>query len=88
MRLVYSRYRGQLTGNNLCTNMNFFGDFVRTSLLLTFKSDFLKIPRIGVQDGKIEISQTLSQQSPLERVSMGLTDRRKTTKNLVDSRKN
>ena len=39
---------------------------VRTSLLLTFKSDFLKIPRIGVQDEKIEIPQTLSQQSPLE----------------------
>ena len=41
---------------------------VRTSLLLTFKSDFLKIPRIGVQDGKIEISQTLSQQNPLETI--------------------
>lgn len=38
MRLVYSRYRGQLTVNNLCTNMNFFGDFVRTSLLLTFNT--------------------------------------------------
>ena len=32
------------------------------------KSDFLQIPRIGVQDGKIEIPQTLSQQSPLETI--------------------
>ena len=32
------------------------------------KSDFLEIPRIGVQDGKIEIPQTLSQQSPLETI--------------------
>ena len=32
------------------------------------KSDFLWIPRIGVQDEKIEIPQTLSQQSPLETV--------------------
>ena len=35
---------------------------------LTLKSDFLQIPRIGVQDEKIEIPQTVSQQSPLETI--------------------
>ena len=35
---------------------------------IRLKSDFLEIPRIGVQDGKIEIPQTLSQQSPLETI--------------------
>ena len=34
----------------------------------SFKSDFLEIPRIGVQDEKLEIPQTLSQQSPLETI--------------------
>ena len=32
------------------------------------KSDFMLIPRIGVQDEKIEIPQTLSHQSPLETI--------------------
>ena len=32
--------------------------------ILVFKSNFLKIPRMGVQDGKIEIPQTLSATKP------------------------
>ena len=43
----------------ICMIVNSFRDF---------KSDFLQIPRIGAQDGKIEIPQTLSQQSPLETI--------------------
>ena len=35
---------------------------------IDIKSDFLQIPLIGVQDEKIEIPQTLSQQSPLETI--------------------
>ena len=33
------------------------------------KSDFLSIPGIGVQDGKIALTPTLSQESPLETIS-------------------
>ena len=34
----------------------------------SFKSDFLQILRIGVQNAKIEFPQTFSQESPLETI--------------------
>ena len=38
------------------------------ALSILLRATFCKIPRIGLQEGKIEIPQTLSQQSPLETI--------------------
>ena len=44
-----------------------------TSLSLRFKSDLLLIPRMGMQDGKIEIPQTLLQLNPSETILENIT---------------